>query len=71
MRALSPELAAERITQAMIHRPRRIGTPMSEAMSVADALSPASTGAMRSAGYRLTRDSGAAAKADQSQPEET
>ncbi len=60
MRALSPTLAAERITQAIIHRPRRIGTPLSEAMTVADALSPASTGAMRSAGYRLTRDSRAA-----------
>jgi NAD(P)-dependent dehydrogenase (short-subunit alcohol dehydrogenase family) len=60
MRALSPELAAERIVQAMIHRPRNIGTPISDFAEFADSISQSPMAAARAAGYRMTKDSNAA-----------
>ncbi|CAN5545131.1 SDR family NAD(P)-dependent oxidoreductase [soil metagenome] len=58
--ALTPAEAADRVAQAMIYKPRRIGTPFSEAALLASAVSPASIDAVRSAGYQLFPDSTAA-----------
>jgi short-subunit dehydrogenase len=58
--ALTPEEAAERVAEAIIYKPRRIGTPFSEAAMLASAVSPATIDAVRSAGYQLFPDSTAA-----------
>jgi short-subunit dehydrogenase len=58
--ALTPEQAAARICQAIVHRPRRIGTPFGNVAAVADAVSPESLDAVRTAGYQLFPDSRAA-----------
>lgn len=58
--AISPDQAAERIEQAIVHRPNRIGTPMGNVAAIASALSPTSLDAIRGQGYRLYPDSAAA-----------
>jgi short-subunit dehydrogenase len=58
--ALTPAQAADRICQAIVHRPRRVGTPYGDLAAMADVFSPASVEAVRSAGYRLSGDSRAA-----------
>jgi NAD(P)-dependent dehydrogenase (short-subunit alcohol dehydrogenase family) len=60
MPSLSPEEAADWVCQAIVHRPRRVGTHLGNLAAVADVVSPGPLGAMRSAGYRLFPDSRAA-----------
>jgi NAD(P)-dependent dehydrogenase (short-subunit alcohol dehydrogenase family) len=60
MPSLSPEEAADWVTQAIVHRPRRMGTHLGNLAAVADVVTPGPLGAMRSAGYRLFPDSRAA-----------
>ncbi|HEX6116460.1 MAG TPA: SDR family NAD(P)-dependent oxidoreductase [Solirubrobacterales bacterium] len=60
--SISPEQAADWIAEAIAHRPARVGTPYSEAAAMLNAVSPASMDWMRRAGYRRTRDSGAAGR---------
>jgi NAD(P)-dependent dehydrogenase (short-subunit alcohol dehydrogenase family) len=61
MPSISPGQAAGWIADAVIDRPARVGTPYSEAAAMINAVSPASMNWMRSAGYRRTPESGAAA----------
>ncbi len=60
MPSLSPEQAAGWVGQAIVHRPRRMGTHLGNMAAIADVLTPGPSGAMRSAGYRLFPDSRAA-----------
>ncbi|MDX6616585.1 MAG: hypothetical protein QOD60_1676 [Solirubrobacterales bacterium] len=56
MPSLSAEQAADWICEAIVHRPRRVGTPVSDVAGVLDSLSPATTATLRSLGYRLSPD---------------
>jgi NAD(P)-dependent dehydrogenase (short-subunit alcohol dehydrogenase family) len=56
MPSLSAEQAADWICDAIVHRPRRVGTPVSDVAGVFDALSPAVMAQVRSVGYRLSPD---------------
>ena len=56
MPSLSAEQAAEWICEAIVHRPRRIGTPVSDVAGVLDSVSPATMATLRSLGYRLSPD---------------
>jgi NAD(P)-dependent dehydrogenase (short-subunit alcohol dehydrogenase family) len=60
MPSLSPEEAADWVGQAIVHRPRRMGTHLGNLAAVADVVTPGPLGAMRSAGYRMFPDSRAA-----------
>jgi NAD(P)-dependent dehydrogenase (short-subunit alcohol dehydrogenase family) len=60
MPSLSPEQAAGWVCQAIVHRPRRVGTHLGNMAAIADVVTPGPAGAMRSAGYRLFPDSRAA-----------
>jgi NAD(P)-dependent dehydrogenase (short-subunit alcohol dehydrogenase family) len=60
MPSLSPEQAAEWVVDAIVHRPRRMGTHLGNMAAIADVVSPGPMGAVRSAGYRLVPDSRAA-----------
>ena len=60
MPSLSPDQAAGWVCQAVVHRPRRMGTHLGNAAAIADVVSPGSAGVMRSVGYRLFPDSRAA-----------
>jgi NAD(P)-dependent dehydrogenase (short-subunit alcohol dehydrogenase family) len=55
--ALSPEQAGEWVCDAITYRPSRMGPPFGTISELADAVSPASMEAVRSAGYRMFRDS--------------
>jgi NAD(P)-dependent dehydrogenase (short-subunit alcohol dehydrogenase family) len=56
MPSLSAEQAADWICEAIVHRPRRVGTPVSDVAGVLDSLSPSTTATLRSLGYRLSPD---------------
>jgi NAD(P)-dependent dehydrogenase (short-subunit alcohol dehydrogenase family) len=60
MPSLSPDQAADWVCEAIVHRPRRVGTHLGNLAALADVVSPAPVGAIRSAGYRLVPDSKAA-----------
>jgi NAD(P)-dependent dehydrogenase (short-subunit alcohol dehydrogenase family) len=60
MPSLSPEEAADWVCQAIVHRPRRMGTHLGNLAAVADVVTPGPLGAMRSAGYRMFPDPRAA-----------
>ncbi|MGI8460638.1 MAG: SDR family NAD(P)-dependent oxidoreductase [Solirubrobacterales bacterium] len=60
MPSISSEQAAERVAQAVVHRPMRIGTPYSEVAGIFNSVSPASMSAARNAGFRRTSESQAA-----------
>ena len=60
MPSLSPDQAAGWVCQAIVHRPRRVGTHLGNLAALADVVTPAPTGAIRSAGYQLFPDSRAA-----------
>jgi NAD(P)-dependent dehydrogenase (short-subunit alcohol dehydrogenase family) len=60
MPSLSPDQAADWVCQAIIHRPRRVGTHLGNLAALADVVGPAPMGAIRSAGYHLFPDSRAA-----------
>lgn len=57
---LSPEEAAEVITSAIVHRPRRVSPPFGQVAAFADALSPQIMDRVRSQGFQLFDDSAAA-----------
>jgi short-subunit dehydrogenase len=54
--SLSPDQAADRICKAIVHKPRRVGTPYGDLAALADVVSPAALGAIRAAGYRVFPD---------------
>jgi NAD(P)-dependent dehydrogenase (short-subunit alcohol dehydrogenase family) len=60
MPAMTPKEAADMVCEAIIHRPRRIGTPVGNLAALGNAVSPRSMDAVRNAAYRLFPDSGAA-----------
>jgi short-subunit dehydrogenase len=60
MPSLSPEQAADWVCQAIVHRPRRMGTHLGNMAAIADVVTPGPVGAMRRAGYGLVPDSRAA-----------
>jgi NAD(P)-dependent dehydrogenase (short-subunit alcohol dehydrogenase family) len=62
--ALSPDEAGEWVCDAITYRPSRMGPPFGTLSELADAVSPASMEAVRSAGYRMFRDSRAARGGD-------
>ncbi|HEX4110683.1 MAG TPA: SDR family NAD(P)-dependent oxidoreductase [Solirubrobacteraceae bacterium] len=57
---LTPEEAADTIARAIIHRPRRLGSPFGHLASVADAITPQLMDAVRYRGYSMFPDSRAA-----------
>ena len=57
--SLSSEQAAERIATAIVHRPRKIGTPYGGLAIAIDAIDPIAMEAIRSRGYRMFPESGA------------
>ncbi len=56
--SLSPEEAAERVAKAIIHRPRRIGTPYGHLVGAIDAIDPVAMESIRNRGYRMFPESG-------------
>jgi NAD(P)-dependent dehydrogenase (short-subunit alcohol dehydrogenase family) len=56
--ALSPEQAGDRVCKAIIHRPRRIGTPYGVLVGTIDAVDPVAMEALRNRGYRMFPESG-------------
>jgi len=60
MPAMTPREAADMVCEAIVHRPRRIGTPVGNIAAFGNAVSPRSMDAVRNAAYRLFPDSGAA-----------
>ena len=60
MPSLNAEQAAAWVTDAIVHRPRRVGTHLGNLAAVADVVSPGSVTALRSAGYQRMRDTRAA-----------
>jgi NAD(P)-dependent dehydrogenase (short-subunit alcohol dehydrogenase family) len=56
--ALSPEQAADRVCKAIIHRPRKIGTPYGALVGAIDAVDPVAMEAIRNRGYRMFPESG-------------
>jgi short-subunit dehydrogenase len=58
--ALTPEDAADVLCHAMIHRPRRVSSPVGQVAAVADAVSPQIMDRVRSRGFQLFDDSSAA-----------
>jgi short-subunit dehydrogenase len=57
---LTPDDAAAVITDAMIHRPRRVSPPVGQAAAFADAISPQIMDRVRNRGFKLFGDSSAA-----------
>jgi NAD(P)-dependent dehydrogenase (short-subunit alcohol dehydrogenase family) len=57
---LTPEDAADVLCHAMIHRPRRVSSPVGQLASFADSISPQIMDRVRSRGFRLFEDSAAA-----------
>jgi len=58
--AMSSREAADMVCDAIIHRPRRLGTPVGNLATLGNAVSPRSMDAVRNAAYRLFPDSQAA-----------
>jgi NAD(P)-dependent dehydrogenase (short-subunit alcohol dehydrogenase family) len=58
--AMSSREAADMVCDAIIHRPRRLGTPVGNLATFGNAVSPRSMDAVRNAAYRLFPDSQAA-----------
>lgn len=56
--SLSPKQAGERICQAIVHRPRKIGTPYGHLVGAIDAVDPVAMEAIRNRGYRMFPESG-------------
>jgi len=54
--SISAEQAADWVAQAILYRPRQIGTPFGNAAAFWHAVSPTSLDAVRSAGYQLQPD---------------
>ena len=60
MPSISAEQAAEWVAKAIVYRPRRIGTPVSDIAGVLNVFAPALIELLRSVGYRVASDSRAA-----------
>jgi short-subunit dehydrogenase len=60
MPALTPEQAGSWICQAIVYKPRRIGTQVGNLAALAEVVSPVTVDAIRTAGYELFPDSRAA-----------
>ncbi len=58
--ALSPEQAAERVCTAIVHRPRRIGTPYGHLVGAIEAVDPVAMESIRNRAYRMFPESGGA-----------
>jgi len=58
--AMTPREAADMVCDAIVHRPRRLGTPIGNLATLGNAVSPRSMDAVRNAAYRLFPDSPAA-----------
>jgi short-subunit dehydrogenase len=58
--ALSPEQAAGVITDAIVHRPRRVSSPFGQFAAVADAVNPAVMDRVRNRAFGMFNDSAAA-----------
>ena len=58
--SLSPDEAAERVCTAIVHRPRKIGTPYGTLVGAIDAVDPIAMEAIRNRGYRMFPESGGA-----------
>jgi NAD(P)-dependent dehydrogenase (short-subunit alcohol dehydrogenase family) len=56
--SLSPEQAGERVCSAIVHRPRRIGTPYGQLIGAIDAVDPVAMEALRNRGYNMFPESG-------------
>jgi short-subunit dehydrogenase len=68
--ALTPQEAADLVSRAIIHRPRRLSPPFGHAAAVADAVSPQLMDLVRNRGYRMFPDSRAASGATGQGPED-
>ena len=60
MPAMTPEEAAAMVCDAIVYRPRRIGTPVGTLAAIGNAVSPRSMDLVRNAAFRLFPDSKAA-----------
>jgi short-subunit dehydrogenase len=69
MPAMTPKEAANMVCEAIVHRPRRIGTPVGNLAAFGNAMSPRSMDAVRNAAFRLFPDS-SAARGTAARPEE-
>ena len=58
--SISAEQAADRVAEAIVYRPRRIGTAFSDMAGVLNLIVPGPMERLRNVGYRLTGDSRAA-----------
>ena len=56
--SLSPEQAADRVCNAIIHRPRKVGTPYGHLVGAIEAIDPVAMEAIRNRGYRMFPESG-------------
>lgn len=56
--SLSPDQAAERVCTAIVHRPRKIGTPYADLVNAIDALDPVAMEQIRNRGYKMFPESG-------------
>ena len=68
--ALTPDEAADLITKAIVHRPRRLGPPFGHLAAFADAVSPEIMDAVRNRGYKMFPDSRAAKGTADAPPDE-
>jgi len=68
--ALTPEQAAGVLTDAIVHRPRRVSPPFGQFASVADAVNPMLMDLVRNRGFTLFEDSGEA-RGDESESDTT
>ena len=62
--SLSPEQAADRIRTAIVHRPRRIGTPYTDLVGAIDAIDPIAMEGIRNRGYRRFPESGSRSESE-------
>jgi len=56
--SLSPKQAGERVCKAIVHKPRRIGTPYGHLVGAIDAVDPVAMETIRNRGYRMFPESG-------------
>jgi short-subunit dehydrogenase len=68
--AMTPAEAAGMVCDAIVHRPRRLGTPVGNLATLGNAVSPRSMDAVRNAAYRLFPDSRAARGDPAAEPRE-
>ena len=62
--SLSPEQAGERVCTAIVHRPRKIGTPYGALVGTIEAIDPVAMEAIRNRGYKMFPESGGRSKSE-------